>query len=338
MLTDRASSFVTPLLLAGAVGLLLPSDGSAQTATPEDWVGCWMLDHEEDWGPAIDQPGFPTGTAAPAPRRVLLDRIPAQRGSLEAAPGAATYRAEWQDAGIRTREAWAIRPDDHVLVESVSGPEIQSLLMEGPPVASDLPGRWFLRRTDTPFPEVRSLIVPRRFPCEPGEGPHTVSTDEELGEIFQRRELQGTFTLYDRAERRIIRPQSGPSGGPTMDGGGALSADDQMIWLVDHLNDRRVRPGPVPDGIDPSTVLDQAILTDVDGIEARGSIAVALAESAEHHVGWLVGHFTAGDVDHVLALNAEGIPESDTGFLILQEIATDLLERLGVIPEAVSSH
>ncbi len=321
-----------PMVLAAL--LWLPTHATAQTSGVEDWVGCWILDHEEDWGPSIDQPGFPTGSQAPGPRRILLDRLPAQRSSLDAAPGATTYRAEWADAGLRTRESWALRADDQVFVEAVRGAETQSLLMEGPPVAQTIPGRWFLRRSDTPYPEVRSLIVPQRVPCGPGQGPHTVERRPELDEIFARHGVEGTFVVYDLERRRIVHPATAMSDGLAVEEGPRVSAEDQMVWLVDRLQERTVRSNPVPAWIDPDAVLDTRPFADREGLDAVGVIEVAALQGSDGYGGWILLQLRAeGVLHHVASISVRGISDEDEGFVVLEAVALELLHELEVVPE-----
>jgi len=175
----------------------------AQVSSPEQWVGCWALEHLDEWAPSVGEAGFPTGEAAPAPRMVLLDRLPGRAG-LMGRDGPRSFRAEWEDPALRNMEAWALRPDDHVYLEASPGVRSVVLLLEGPPEPA-IPGRWFFRRSDTPFPEVRALVVADRVACPEGRGPHREESRPELGEVFQSQGAEGTFVLYDTAGRRLVR-------------------------------------------------------------------------------------------------------------------------------------
>jgi beta-lactamase class D len=191
-----------PALLVAAV-LMGPGVVEAQVTTPEQWVGCWSLEHMEDWAPAVGQAGFPTGEAAPAPRTVLLDRLPGRPGLLGQG-GPRSFRAEWEDPALRNLEAWALRPDDHVYLEASPGVRSVVLLLEGPPEPS-IPGRWFFRRTDTAFPEVRALVAANRVTCPEGRGPHREVTRDDLVPAFRDRGVEGSLVVYDAQGRRITR-------------------------------------------------------------------------------------------------------------------------------------
>jgi beta-lactamase class D len=202
----RGARFLLPLFVLAGVALApsLKSHGlSGQVSSPEQWVGCWALEHLDEWAPSVGEAGFPTGHAAPAPRMVLLDRLPGRAG-LMGRDGPRSFRAEWEDPALRNLEAWALRPDDHVYLEASPGVRSVVLLLEGPPEAS-IPGRWFFRRSDTPFPEVRALVAADRVACPEGRGPHREESRRDLTEVFQSQGAEGTFVLYDTAGRRLVR-------------------------------------------------------------------------------------------------------------------------------------
>lgn len=192
-----------PALLLALAPMVPPGALRAQVTSPEDWVGCWSLQHLEEWAPLVDQPGFPGGQAAPAPLRLLLDRLPGRTGLL-GRDGPRPFRAEWEDPALRNLEAWALRPDDHVYIEASPGVRSVVLLLEGPPEPV-IPGRWFFRRTDTPLPEVRALVEAHRVACPEGRGPHTEVERPELAASFRSRGAEGTFVLYDTGGRRLVR-------------------------------------------------------------------------------------------------------------------------------------
>jgi beta-lactamase class D len=186
---------------AGTVAGGIPAAG--QVTTPEGWVGCWSLEIIEPWAPAVDRPGFPSAEAMPAPRIVLLDRLPGRAGLL-GRDGPRSFRAEWEDPALRNLEAWALRADDHVYLEATPGLRELTLLLEGPPEPV-IPARWFFRRTDTPLPEIRSMVAASRTPCPEGRAPHREEERAELQERFQAHGVEGTFVLYDTSARRLVR-------------------------------------------------------------------------------------------------------------------------------------
>ncbi len=192
-----------PALACLALAFPGPAALGAQVTTPEQWVGCWSLEHIEDWAPAVGEAGFPTGSAAPAPRTVLLDRLPGRTGLLGQG-GPRSFRAEWEDPALRNLEAWALRPDDHVYLEASPGVRSVVLLLEGPPEPS-IPGRWFFRRTDTRFPEVRALVAANRVTCPEGGGPHREEMRDDLIPLFRDRGVEGALVLYDARGRQIVR-------------------------------------------------------------------------------------------------------------------------------------
>jgi hypothetical protein len=220
------------VLLAAGGAVLAAAPAGAQA--PEAWVGCWTLEHREDWAPNVNQQGFPTGSAAPAPRTLLLDRLPGQRSNLQGAPGVRTFRAEWIGSTLRGTEAWALRGDGHVYVENVPGVRVISLLLQGPPADGEAPAMWFFRRTDTPFPEIRSLATARKVRCPEGKEPHTQVERAELAEYLAEAGVEGVFVLYDQGARRIVRVNPGADGGlPLGSGTARTTAWNQVARLVD---------------------------------------------------------------------------------------------------------
>ncbi len=222
------------VLLAAAGAVLAASPAGAQA--PEAWVGCWTLEHREDWAPNVNQQGFPTGSAAPAPRTILLDRLPGQRSNLQGAPGVRTFRAEWVGSALRGTEAWALRGDGNVYVENVPGVRVISLLLQGPPAEGEAPAMWFFRRTDTPFPEIRSLATARKVRCPAGKEPHAQVERGELAGLLAEAGVEGAFVLYDQGARRITRVNPGADGGlPLGSGTARTTAWNQVMRLVDEV-------------------------------------------------------------------------------------------------------
>jgi len=212
---------------------LSPVIASAQ-ATVDRWVGCWSLDHAEDWAPRVPQEGFPSGSATPAPRLLMLDRLPGSRTSLGGAEGARTYRAEWVGSALRGSESWAVRSDGWVFVEHTAGVRVNSALLEGPPVEGGIPARWFFRRTDTPYPEVRSLVRARRIPCPEGKAPHTQVESAGAAALLAAAGVQATWVYYDGSARRITRAHPDADRGLSVSNGTArTTAWNQVARLVD---------------------------------------------------------------------------------------------------------
>ncbi len=208
-------------------------DPFAGQATAEAWVGCWALEHREDWAPNVTQPGFPTGSSAPAPRLVLLDRLPGLRSNLSGAQGARSYRAEWIGSTLRGTEAWALRPDGNVYLENTPGVRVISAVLQGPPTEGEAPTMWFFRRTDTNLPEIRSLAMARRVSCPEGKAPHRQVTRDELAELLPAG-AAGTFVYYDGSARRITRTHASADAGlPLGTGSARTSAWNQVARLVD---------------------------------------------------------------------------------------------------------
>jgi len=207
--------------------------GSDVQGSIEAWVGCWALEHREDWAPNVNQTGFPSGSAAPAPRLLLLDRLPGLRSNLSGAQGARTYRAEWIGSALRGTEAWALRPDGNVYVENTPGVRVISAVLQGPPTEGEAPTMWFFRRTDSNLPEIRSLATARRVSCPEGKAPHTTQVRDDLVDLLGEG-VQATFAFYDAASRRITRANtSGDSGLPLGSGAARTTAWQQVMRLVD---------------------------------------------------------------------------------------------------------
>jgi hypothetical protein len=226
---------VAALALVGSALLTAPAPLAAQAAA---WVGCWALDHREDWAPSVNRDGFPTGSQAPAPRTVLLDRLPGLRSNLQGAPGASTLRAEWVGRELRGTETWALRPDGNVYLESAGGPRVLSLLLDGPPSEGVAPGSWFFLRTDTPIPEIRSLVTARRVSCPEGRGPHREVRDEAVTEVLTEAlgeaAARAAFLRYDGLAREIVRGGEGTDAGLIVPGAsGRSTAWVQAGRLVD---------------------------------------------------------------------------------------------------------
>lgn len=223
--------------LAGAPLLGVRSELAAQGGAPEGWVGCWRLDHVEDWAPTVPQPGFPSGSTAPAPRLLLLDRLPGLRSSLPGAEGARTWRAEWAGTALRGTEVWAQRGDGHVLVQHVGGIQVITLLVEGPPVDGAAPARWFFLRTDSALPEIRSLVTARRTTCPEGREPHAQVEAAAVRDLLQGAGVQGIFVHYDGSARRITRGGTVPDRGlPLGSEPTPTSAWNQVARLVDEAS------------------------------------------------------------------------------------------------------
>lgn len=208
----------TGVALLCTLPLLQPPEASPQAA-PGGWVGCWSLTDQEPWAPTMNRPGWPSGTDAPAPRLLLLDRIASPRRNLAGAPGAPTWRAEWAGTSLLGLEAWAVQPGGNVYLESSPGVRVVLLLLEGPPTEGVVPARWFFRRDDTPFPEIRSLATARRVPCPDGRAPHTEVELQEAASLLESRGVEATFVHYDAAARRITRVNPGMDRGLVVEEG-----------------------------------------------------------------------------------------------------------------------
>lgn len=220
--------------------LIVPAGASEGTSdlpsSAEAWVGCWTLDHLEDWAPNVNQAGFPSGLAAPAPRLLLLDRLPGLRSNLSGAQGARTYRAEWVGSALRGTEAWALRPDGNVYVENTPGVRVISAVLQGPPTEGEAPTMWFFRRTDSNLPEIRSLATARRIACPEGKTPHTTQIRDDLVGLLDGG-AEGTFVHYDAGARRITRSNAGGDTGlPFGSGAARTTAWQQVMRLVDEAD------------------------------------------------------------------------------------------------------
>jgi hypothetical protein len=217
--------------------LILPAGASEGTAAlpsfAEAWVGCWALDQLEDWAPSVNQAGFPSGSSAPAPRLLLLNRLPGLRSNLSGAQGARTYRAEWIGSALRGTEAWALRPDGNVYVENTPGVRVISAVLQGPPTEGEAPTLWFFRRTDSNLPEIRSLATARRIACPEGKAPHTTQLRDDLVGLLDEG-VEGTFVHYDAGAWRITRSNAeGDTGLPLGSGAARTTAWQQVMRLVD---------------------------------------------------------------------------------------------------------
>jgi hypothetical protein len=235
---------LAPIALGGA--LVLAAAGSPEGATrlhgsPEQgsmeaWVGCWALEHREDWAPNVNQAGYPSGSAAPAPRLLLLDRLPGLRSNLSGAQGARTHRAEWIGSALRGTEAWALRSDGNVYVENTPGVRVISAVLQGPPSEGAAPTMWFFRRTDSNLPEIRSLATARRVACPEGKSPHTTRMQDDLMGLLGG-SVEGAFVHYDAGARRITRAGTAGDGGlPLGSGSARTTAWQQVMRLVDEAS------------------------------------------------------------------------------------------------------
>jgi hypothetical protein len=116
----------------------------------------------------------------------------------------------------------------------VVGVRVISLLLQGPPADGEAPAMWFFRRTDTPFPEIRSLATARKVRCPEGKEPHTQVERAELAEYLAEAGVEGVFVLYDQGARRIVRVNPGADGGlPLGSGTARTTAWNQVARLVD---------------------------------------------------------------------------------------------------------
>jgi len=236
-------ALLLPLVLTAGAGAGAPGAAASvqnsdmpvsdRPGSIEAWVGCWALEHREDWAPNVNQTGFPSGSAAPAPRLLLLDRLPGLRSNLAGAQGARTYRAEWVGSALRGTEAWALRPDGNVYVENTPGVRVISAVLQGPPTEGEAPTMWFFRRTDSNLPEIRSLATARRVTCPEGKAPHTTQVRDDLGDLLGEG-VEATLAFYDAGARRITRANSaGDSGLPLGSGAARTTAWQQVMRLVD---------------------------------------------------------------------------------------------------------